>query len=70
MTRGCGIEQVTNCLNGMALLANNKAYVALAKLDLEHYLPRRFDFRQNHLVGKFDETTDNEFNEFFHWMVC
>ena len=66
MARGRSIEQIANCLNGVTLLANHKADVALLELDLEDHLPWRLDFRQNHLIGKFDETADNEFDEFFH----
>lgn len=69
MAGGGSIEQIANCLNGMPLLANDKADVALPELNLKHHLPGRLRFRQNHLIGIFDETADNEFDEFFHGMM-
>jgi hypothetical protein len=63
---GGAVQHRPDSMNGLAIAANDPPDVALAQLHLEN---RRFavrNFRQYHVVGKFDQLTDDELEELLH----
>ena len=59
-------EQRTNRVNGLAVAANHAADVAWSKLQFKD---RRFaagNFREHHLIGIFDQLSNEKLEIFFH----
>lgn len=53
-------------MNGLAIAADNPADVGLPEL---HFKDRHFPTRnlgEDHVIGKFDQLTDDELEELFH----
>jgi hypothetical protein len=53
-------------MNGLAVAANDAADVALTQLHFEDRHLAARNFRQHHVVGKFDELSNNELEKFLH----
>src|SRR5690242_4746199 len=54
------VQQRTNCVNGLAVATDDAADVALAELDFENSRLTARDFREHHIVGKFDQLANDE----------
>src|SRR5712692_6115632 len=67
VTRRRAVQHSANGMNGLAVATDDAADVALAKLDFEDRHPPAQDFRQHHVVGKFDQLANDELEKFFHW---
>ena len=66
MARGGTDEQRANRVNGLAVAANHAADIALPKLQLEDGCSADRNFREHHIVGKFDQLPNNELEKFSH----
>ena len=66
MARGGTDEQRANRVNGLAVPANHAADIALPKLQLEDGCSAARNFREHHIVGKFDQLPNNELEKFSH----
>jgi len=66
MARGWTGEQRANSLNGLATPANNPTDVSSSKLHLKNRGSAAWDFRQDHVVGKFDQLANDELEELSH----
>jgi hypothetical protein len=66
VARGGTGEQRANSMNGLAAAANNPADVSSPKLKLKDGCSAAWNFRQDHVVRKFDQLTDDEFEKFSH----
>jgi len=53
-------------MNGLAVAPDDATNVALTQLDLEDGHLAARNFRQHHVVGKFDELADDKLKKFFH----
>src|SRR5205085_11437167 len=70
VTRGGTGEQRADRLNGQSIAANDSTDIGLAQLHSEdRHFPGR-NFREHHLVRKFHELANDEFEEFFHVSGC
>ena len=66
VARGGAVQHRPDRVNRLAVAANDAADVGLAQL---HFKDRHFaarNFREHHVVGKFDELTNDELEKFFH----
>jgi hypothetical protein len=59
-------EQSANSLNGLAAAANDAADVASSKLQLKDSCSAVWNFRQHHVVRKFDQLADDELEKLSH----
>ena len=66
MPRSRAGEQRANRVNGLAVAANHAADIALPKLQLEDGCSAARNFREHHIVGKFDQLPNNELEKFSH----
>jgi hypothetical protein len=66
MTRSRTGEQRANSLNGLAASANNATDVSMSKLQLKDRRSAAWNFRQNHVVRKFDQLANDELEELSH----
>jgi hypothetical protein len=66
MARGRTGEQRTNSLNGLAAPANNATDVSSAKLQLKDRGSAAWNFRQDNVVGKFNQLANDELEELSH----
>jgi len=66
MARSRTGEQRANSLNGLAASANNAPDVSLSKLQLKDRGSAAWNFRQDHVVGKFDQLANDELEELSH----
>jgi hypothetical protein len=66
MARGRTGEQRTNSLNGLAAPANNATDVSSSKLHLKNRGSTAWNFRQYHVVRKFDQLANDELEELSH----
>src|SRR5207302_11049641 len=66
MTRCRTVEHRANCMNGLAITANDSPDVGLAELHFKdcHFATRNFG--QYHVVWKFDQLADDELEELLH----
>jgi len=63
--RGTG-EQCANSLNGLAAATNDAADVSSSKLQLKDGCSAARNFREYHVVRKFDQLPNDELEKFFH----
>ena len=66
MARGRTSEQRANSLNGLAAPANNATDVSSSKLHLKNRGSPAWNFRQDHVVRKFDQLANDELEELSH----
>ena len=66
MARGRTGEQRTNSLNGLTAPANNATDVSSSELELKDCGSAAWNFRQDHVVGKFDQLANDELEELSH----
>ena len=66
MARGGTGQQRANSLNGLAAPANNATDVSLSKLHLKNRGSAAWNFRQDHVVRKFDQLANDELEELSH----
>ena len=66
MARGGAGEQCANRLNGLTVAANDPADIALAQLQAKDSRSARWNFRDDHLIGKLDQLADDELEKLFH----
>jgi hypothetical protein len=66
MPRSGTSEQGTNRVNGLAIAANYPTDVALPKLQFEDRGFAAGNFREHHLIGIFDQLSNDELKKFFH----
>src|SRR6266480_3071956 len=66
MPRGGTGEQCANRMNGLTVAPNNPADVALSKLQFEDRGSAAGNFREHHLIGIFDQLSNDELEKFFH----
>jgi hypothetical protein len=66
MARSRTGEQRANSLNSLAASANNATDVSLSKLQLKDRGSAAWNFRQNHVVRKFDQLANDELEELSH----
>ena len=66
MARGGAGEQRSDSVDGLPAAANHTANVALAKLKFENRCSASRNFRQHHVVRKFDQLPNDELEKFSH----
>ena len=66
VARGRTGEQGANCVNRLAIAPNDATDVALSKLQFEDRCFSAGDFREHHLVGIFDQVSNEKLEKFFH----
>ena len=66
VARGRTGEHGANCVNRLAIAPNDAADVALPKLQFEDRCFSAGDFREHHLVGIFDQVSNDKLEKFFH----
>jgi hypothetical protein len=66
MARGGADKQCSNSVDGLPAAANHAANVALAKLKFESGSSAAGNFREHHVVGKFDQLPNDELEKFSH----
>lgn len=66
MTRGGTREQRANGVNGLAAAANDAADVSSSKLQLKDGCPAAWNFREDHIVGKFNQLSNDELEKLSH----
>jgi hypothetical protein len=66
MARSRTGEQCANSLNGLAASANNATDVSSPELQLKDRRSAAWNFRQNHVVRKFDQLANDELEELSH----
>ena len=66
VARGRTGEQGANCVNRLAIAPNDATDVALSKLQFEDRCFSAGDFREHHLVGIFDQVSNDKLEKFFH----
>ena len=66
MARGRAGQQSTNRLNGLTASANHPTNISSAKLQFEDGCPAVWNFRQRHIVRKFNQLPNDELKEFSH----
>jgi len=66
MARGGTGEQCTNGLNGLAAATNHTADVSSSKLQLKDGCSAARNFREDHVVGKFNQLPNDEFKKLSH----
>ena len=66
VARGGTREQSANSLNGLAAAAYDAANVASSKLQLKDGCSAVWNFRQHHVVRKFNQLADDELEKLSH----
>jgi hypothetical protein len=66
MARSRTGEQRANSLNSLAASPNNATDVSSSKLDLKDRGSAAWNFRQNHVVRKFDQLANDELEKLSH----
>ena len=66
MARGGAGEQRANSLNGLPAATDHTTHVALSKLKLENGCSGARNFREHHVVRKFDQLPNDELEKFSH----
>jgi hypothetical protein len=66
MARGGTCEQSANSLNGLAAAANDSADVSSSKLQLKDGCSTAWNFREDHVVRKFDQLSNDELKKLSH----
>jgi hypothetical protein len=66
MARGGAGEQRSNSVDGLPAAADHAANVALSKLKFENGCSAARNFREHHVVGKFDQLPKDELEKFSH----
>jgi hypothetical protein len=66
VTRRGAVQYGANRMNGLPVATNDAANVALTQLHFEDCHLAARNFRQHHVVGKFDELSNNELEKFLH----
>src|SRR6266540_1030764 len=66
MARGGAGEQRANSLNGLPAATDHTTHVALSKLKLENGCSGTRNFREHHVVRKFDQLPNDELEKFSH----
>lgn len=66
MARGRAGEQRPNSVDGLTAAADHAANVALAKLKFENGYSAARNFREHHVVWKFDQLPKDELEKFSH----
>ena len=66
VARGRTGKQGANCVNRLAIAPNDATDIALSKLQFEDRCFSAGDFREHHLVGIFDQVSNDKLQKFFH----
>src|SRR6266542_2683691 len=66
MARSGAGEQRANSLNGLPAATDHTTHVALSKLKLENGCSGTRNFREHHVVRKFDQLPNDELEKFSH----
>ena len=66
VARGGAGEQCSNSVDGLPAAANHATNVALAKLKFENGCSAARNFREHHVVGIFDQLSNDELEKFSH----
>src|SRR5437762_10514746 len=66
MARGGTGKQCANSLNGLAAATNHPADISPSKLQLKDGRSPARNFREDHVVRKFDQLPNNEFEKLSH----
>jgi len=66
MARGGTGEQCTNSLNGLAAATNDAADVSPSELQLKNGCSAARNFREDHIVRKFDQLPNDELEKLPH----
>ena len=66
MARGRTGQQRANSVNGLAASANDTANIPVSKLQFKDSRPATWNFRQHHIVRKFNELSNDKLEEFSH----
>jgi len=66
MARSRTGEQGPNRMNSLAVATNDAADIGLSKLQLEDGCSAARNFREHHVVGKFDQLPNNKLEKFSH----
>ena len=66
MARGGAGEQRSNSMDGLPAAADHAANVALSKLKFEDGCSAARNFRERHVVGKFNQLPKDELEKFSH----
>jgi len=66
MTRGGTGEQCANSLNRLAAATDDAADISSSKLQLKDGCSSARNFREDHVVGKFDQLPNDEFEKLSH----
>jgi hypothetical protein len=66
MARGGTREQCANSLNGLAATTNDAANISSSKLQLKDGCSAAWNFREDHVVRKFDQLPNDEFEKLSH----
>jgi len=59
-------EQRANCMNGLAASANDTANIPASKLQFKDSRSAAWNFRQRHIVRKFNQLPDDELEKLSH----
>src|SRR5437867_1849082 len=66
VTGGRTRQQRPNRLNSLTIAADNSSNVCLAQLHSENCHLPRWNLGEHHLIRKFDQLTNDEFQKLFH----
>ena len=66
VARGGTGQQRTNSLNGLSASPNHTADIASPKLDFKDGRSAAWNFRQHHIVRKFNQLPDDELDKLSH----
>ena len=66
VTRGGAVQHRANGVNGLAVAADDPADVALTQLDFEDRHLAAWNFREDHVVRKFNQLANDELEKLFH----
>jgi hypothetical protein len=66
VARGGAGQQGAKSVNGLTGPTNHTAYIASSKLQFENDRSAIGNFREYHVVRKFDQLTNDEFEKFSH----
>jgi len=66
MARGRTGQQRANSVNGLAASANDTANIPASKLQFKDSRPAAWNFRQHHIVRKFNQLPNDELQKLPH----
>ena len=66
MARGGTGKQGADCVNGLTIATNYPPDIALAQLQFEDGRFTAGNFREHHLIGIFDQLSNDELEKFLH----